>query len=288
MRLIESIQKALGTVRARIILVVGGSDTGKTTVVWELARLFSQRSRVAIVDADIGQSHIGPPTTIGWGIMRPETKRWEDIPLEGLYFVGATSPPGHLLPAVVGTKRMVDEARWTCRRVLVDTTGLIDRNAGRALKTHQVDVIRPDVILALQRRTELEHLLIAWQGMRRPRVLRFKPSDAVQFKSREERFVYRTERFRSYFRDAHFQTLSWKQVGVRNADPDQLVATEYFLNRLVALRDREGRDMALGIVQDVDREQKTLSILSPLEAPIHVGAIVFGSIRITPDGVQLG
>ena len=71
-------------------------------------------------------------------------------------------------------------------------------------------------------------------------------------------------------------------------DPDQLVATDYFLSRLVALRDREGRDVALGIVCAIDEEQRILSILAPLDDHTPVGAIVFGTIRLTPDGVQLG
>lgn len=285
---LQSIQNAVVAARARTILVVGGSDTGKTTVVWELARWFSQQHKTAIVDADMGQSHIGPPTTIGWGLMRPEIEHWEDIPVEGLYFVGATSPQGHLLPTLVGTRRMFDEACRICRHVIVDTTGLIDRRAGQALKTHKADVIQPDMILALQRRTELEHLLTAWRGVKKPHVLRFRSSRAVHLKSREERFTYREERFRSYFRDASLRTLSWQQIGVRNVDPDHLVATDYFLGRLVALRDREGRDAALGIVQGIDEEQKTLSILSPLDAHTHVGTVVFGAIRLSPDGVQLG
>ena len=288
MLLIERIQNRVADTGARTLLVIGGSDTGKTTVVWELARFFSREDRTAIVDADIGQSHIGPPTTIGWGIMRPEIGGWEDIPAEGLYFVGVTSPQGHLLPALAGVKRMFDEARRNCRRVIVDTTGLIDRRAGQALKTHQTDMIQPDAILALQRRSELEHILIAWRGTKRPHILRFRPSNRVQLKSRGERFAYREERFRSYFRDARMRTFSWQHVGLRNVNPAQLVGTDYFLSRLVALRSQKGRDMALGIVLDIDEEKRTLSILSPLEAHIQVGTIVFGDLRLTPERVQLG
>jgi hypothetical protein len=47
-------------------LFLGAPDTGKTTLIEALAVRLANDHTVAIVDADIGQSHIGPPTTVGW------------------------------------------------------------------------------------------------------------------------------------------------------------------------------------------------------------------------------
>ena len=53
--------------RARVTMVVGASDTGKTTLTAYLAGALAARGEtVAVVDADVGQSEIGPPTTVGW------------------------------------------------------------------------------------------------------------------------------------------------------------------------------------------------------------------------------
>ena len=49
-------------------LVLGASDTGKTTLVETLAGKLAEAGPVAVVDADIGQSHIGPPATVGWAM----------------------------------------------------------------------------------------------------------------------------------------------------------------------------------------------------------------------------
>ena len=47
-------------------IVLGETDTGKTTLANFLIFNLCQRgSRVALVDADIGQSTLGPPATIG-------------------------------------------------------------------------------------------------------------------------------------------------------------------------------------------------------------------------------
>lgn len=48
-------------------MILGGSDTGKTSLVEYIANLLVSKFKVGIVDCDMGQSHIGPPTTIAWG-----------------------------------------------------------------------------------------------------------------------------------------------------------------------------------------------------------------------------
>ena len=43
-----------------------------------LARTFK---KVAVIDGDIGQSHLGPPTTIGWGLVQNKFESWKKTPL---------------------------------------------------------------------------------------------------------------------------------------------------------------------------------------------------------------
>lgn len=49
-----------------VIMVVGGIDTGKTTLVEVLSDYLSKRAPTGVVDLDMGQSHIGPPSTVAW------------------------------------------------------------------------------------------------------------------------------------------------------------------------------------------------------------------------------
>ena len=50
-------------------LVLGSADTGKTALVAAIAKYAAPSWPIGIVDSDIGQSHIGPPTTVGWAIV---------------------------------------------------------------------------------------------------------------------------------------------------------------------------------------------------------------------------
>ena len=58
----------------QIVLVIGATDAGKSTFCRFLADVaLAKGCKVACVDADIGQSQIGPPTTIGVKSFLPMT-----------------------------------------------------------------------------------------------------------------------------------------------------------------------------------------------------------------------
>ena len=142
----------------RVIFVMGDKDTGKTTFVTRMANeLFSLGYSVGIIDADIGQSDIGPPTTIGFGIVQTPLTSLRDVIVQTLYFVGAISPKSHLLPLVIGTRKMLEKAlELGIQKILIDTTGLVRGQFGRVLKHYKLELVAPDVIVCLQRNSECE------------------------------------------------------------------------------------------------------------------------------------
>ena len=96
----------------RVILMMGAKDTGKTTCTRDLANeLFRRGYSVGVIDADVGQSDIGPPTTIGFGTVETVLEDLSHAVVRHLYFVGSISPKGHLLPVITGTRKMLDKGR---------------------------------------------------------------------------------------------------------------------------------------------------------------------------------
>lgn len=90
-----------------IVMVIGASDTGKSTLVNYLAReLYNKGNKVCVIDGDVGQSIIGPPTTIGLAFIKTAIKDIHMIKPDFMFFVGSTSPVGHLLPTIVGMKKI--------------------------------------------------------------------------------------------------------------------------------------------------------------------------------------
>jgi polynucleotide 5'-hydroxyl-kinase GRC3/NOL9 len=221
-RLIEqpSWNAALDDLRqARTILLLGATDTGKTTFLTWLANvLLAQEQRIAIVDADVGQSSLGPPTTIGLGVVAAPFQRLQEVPAEALYFVGATSPRGHLVPMVVGTKRLVDYARrLDVGQVIIDTCGYVSADGGQALKYYQIDLIDPDMVVCLQRGKECEPLLLAFRYGQHPHVLRLRASHACRRRSLEERRRHRERAMRTYLGKPKVVSLSWADLNLVEA-----------------------------------------------------------------------
>jgi len=177
------------------VLLVGGVDVGKTTLARALHRLVGGE----VVDADLGQSVIGPPTAITLGTY--------EAGMRDGYFVGDTTPRGHLLYALCGAKRMVQRA---CRPVLVDTDGYISGQAGRAYKLALVEALDPDLVILLPRGEELELLRVSC-NMESVSVR----ISGVRQKSREERANTREENFRREFERGHEVRVGWGEVAWR-------------------------------------------------------------------------
>jgi len=143
--------------RANVAMLMGSVDTGKTTLALQASRLAIGSGRtVAIVDADVGNSTVGPPACVGLKVLRTA----EDIDNvrepDRLHFVGTITPARLVLQQVVATAAMVDQARHLADLVILDTTAVVSGVAGETLKYHKAELCRPDKVVALQRGGEME------------------------------------------------------------------------------------------------------------------------------------
>ncbi len=184
--------------RWRKILVLGDTDRGKSTYCRYLCEQLLDSDRgetVAYIDADVGQKDIGPAAAITLGYPQRGTS-WTQIEPAAWHFVGNVTPVGQLLPAVLGTKHLVDIAQAS--RTVVNTLGFV-RGVGRILQTYLIEAIRPDVIIALAKGRELSALL---KPYRYHRTLRLPPSPQASVKTPLERQANRERAFRRYFRPA--------------------------------------------------------------------------------------
>jgi polynucleotide 5'-kinase involved in rRNA processing len=277
------IVKEIRNPRNKLIMVMGNSDTGKTTLIECIADLLAQETTVGIVDLDMGQSHIGLPTTIAWGKIQRGFKGWAGIVPEDFYFTGTLTPFGSLLPSAVGAKLITDKALSICQKVVVDTTGLIAEPAGRVLKQFKIDLLSPHIILAFERSKELGHILDSFQFQKFPKIYRLPVPDGVVSKSVTKRTQYRLHKFKSYFTGAHIHVVSVYDKGVRfTKEPIGFSAVE-LKERVVSFRDERNRDLALGIIQKFGVRDKILFIRSPIIKGMKFSTLVIGPTKIELD-----
>lgn len=146
--------------RPGVVVVLGGVDSGKTTLVRRLLAAGLQAGLSAgYVDTDLGQSRVGPPTTIGLRHVRDDADLDDPFRADACAFVGDISPRGHLLPLVIGTGRLANAAAQVHQLVVVDTSGYITGPAAEVSKFHKLELTRPAHVVGLQRDGELDALL---------------------------------------------------------------------------------------------------------------------------------
>lgn len=143
-----------------VVMLIGASDTGKSTYATELARTALEAGRtVAYVDADVAIDTVAPPACTGLRIMDSvddlDTLRAADE----IRFVGSTQPKHLVTQMVVGTARLVHRARSRADLILLDTTGIVSGVVGETLKYHKMELCEPDLVVGLQRGSELEPLV---------------------------------------------------------------------------------------------------------------------------------
>jgi polynucleotide 5'-kinase involved in rRNA processing len=146
---------------ASTVMLLGGMDTGKTTLAHRIARNAAATGKVVgLVDADIDNSSIGPPTCVGMRLIRRPEDLEQIAAADSLHFVGTTSPSRLVLQQVIATASMVESARQAgADLVLIDSNATVSGVAGETLKYHKMELCRPDRVLALQRGSELEPLV---------------------------------------------------------------------------------------------------------------------------------
>ena len=273
MELEERIVKTLLSASSKSIMLMGGPDTGKTTLAAEAADLLSKEGRTGLLDLDMGQAHIGPPSTIAWGIIEGGFKGWEKIKAEGLYFTGALSPPGSMLPSLTGAMLLMESAQARCAKLIIDTTGLVAGPIGRLYKQYKIDLLRPDVVLAVQNSDELEHIISPYALLERPVIIRLKPSSLTRIKGIPVRAGFRTERFRAYFLDSSVFEVDMNRCGVRYTRDD---GGEDLEGRLLSFRNHAGSDICLGIIEKAALHKRLLTVRSPLKPGTEYACIIIG------------
>ena len=275
----EAIQDELRQGRRPVTLfMLGGVDVGKTYTVRALANRFYERGfKVAVVDADVGQSDIGPPCCIGMGILARRIQKLADVPLHSLYFVGNTSPYGYKHECVKGAVAAVKEAqKHNVDLILVDSTGWIEGEEARIFKLFEIRAIDPSIVVAIEGEDELGHILLHLRG----KVIRLQRSPETRSRTREERKALREEAYNNYFRTAQdrvfeLSLLTWRpEIGTilglfgRPCDGDE---------------DCE-KILGLGILRRLDYGGCKAVVCTPIDTKTGDNASV---TRIKPGSVKL-
>jgi polynucleotide 5'-hydroxyl-kinase GRC3/NOL9 len=264
-----------------VVLVIGPAEAGKTTFVARLANAHQARGlSVGIVDADVGQSEIGPPSTVGLGAVRRTLARTGDAETVRFEFVGVTSPGRQPWRTADLTGRLARQARVEFDRVVVDTSGFVAGGFAAAVKQRKIAAVDPDAVVAVQRADECEHILRALPAGARARVVRVQAVAGARPRSPAVRRRHRDAAFARHFADARPVVLHTSRVALRSLRGEPVALADIARGVVVALHDEHGGTLALGVVAGVDHDAGTLTVHTTRGAR-EVKGVTVGEISVS-------
>lgn len=277
------------------VLIVGPVDCGKTTFTTLLAaRRTSLNGSVVIIDADLGQSEIGPPACISAGIFDHGMSTMSQASVLYSSFVGAVSPAAVTASMVKALLQVLNAVSGP--RCILDTGGYALRSEAWQQIMCLAAAIRPTDIVLLQRANEAAPL---------ERMLRLLPNVAVhapllpnnlQVKSREYRSQRRRMRFSAALNPSSLLEFDFAAtplvptwLGTGNAVPSHLYAyikqalapsirlyhAEYWGNQLGLLVSAEplAKSPALQSIRSATKTTEVHCILAPMLKNKLVGLV---------------
>ena len=305
------------------LMVVAPPDRGKTTLIRLLTSFFvSQGKKVGWVYSDLGQSNVGPPTTVG---MIMVSKKFPLSLRERLFtpyfrFVGDVTPEKRIEATALYAAELAKMASSKSQVTLIDTCGLIFSLSGLRLKMLKMKSIKPELVLGIGYDEEFE-VLKKFYG---DQFWTLPPSSQTSRKDYEKRRSYRERLFSLYFSSGKTWEMGWENFRffspyhpyfflqeyqlsdgtptfkfsstfslILSAFPEEKVNNKCrvinpssLLFSICGLYTERGEEVGLGIIQNINEENKTVAVKGIRINPGKPEALVPGVTKInakSPD-----
>jgi polynucleotide 5'-hydroxyl-kinase GRC3/NOL9 len=259
-----------------VAMVLGKADSGKTSFcTYLINRLINETQNVAILDADLGQSDIGPPCTVAYAfVTKPATDLFR-LKAENAFFVGFTSPSEAVNKTIKGIALIEQEVlNKAANFVVVNTDGWVEGEEALKYKSRLAEELNPDAVFCIQQENELAPLLAA---LERYRKITIESPLAIRQRSREKRRDLRELGYIKYLADAKVRTWALRLLSIEEQDVAQIrQAGEEGL--LLGLCDSQRKFLGIGILRKIDYARKALKILTSVSA--KPSSISFGKVRL--------
>ena len=273
---------ALKGLREGTVIILGATDMGKSTLCAYLVnKLVHCIQKLCVIDADIGQADLGPPTTIGKATPTQPAPSLSEFNVETRLFIGHTSPGQVEREILQGIRKL--SANEEKSLTIINTDGWVSEPAAVRYKTHLVADINPCLVLGLAYGEELEPILT---GIRSSS-LRVNAAREVLERTREDRRRIRANSYQQSLEGAitYRVLLRDTEISTPNHFPSVTVENRYWLrNLIIGILDENGYLLQLGILRDIECD--ALRIYSrPVSTIRRIG---LGYVKLSISGREIG
>jgi polynucleotide 5'-hydroxyl-kinase GRC3/NOL9 len=276
--------EALAEMSGGKVIVIGAGDVGKSTLCTYLTnQLLEMGLKLRVVDGDVGQTDIGPPTTVGSAMASNFISSLVDLNPEALIFIGDTTPSRVENKLIEAIRRLTDHQHDKPTITIINTDGWILDSYAISYKIKMISSIQPDLVLELSTGSELQPILSG----SRARSLKVLAPYEVLMRTRSDRRAIRTSGYRRFLNGAFVRTLPLGEVQVLM--PNGLTALQApfnpkLKNAIVGLLDEKGYLNQIGILLGLGKDFVKL-YSRPAD---DVRRIEVGYLKLSKGGSELG
>ena len=140
----------------RTILLIGDTDTGKSSLATFIVNLALKKNlKPAVIDADMGQGDLAPPTAIGGTIIENPITDLRSLDAQFYEFIGNTSPVGFEDVTINAIRQIVKKIAIDSDICIINTDGYIHNN-GIDYKVKMAKKLRSDLVVCLGEKSIFE------------------------------------------------------------------------------------------------------------------------------------
>lgn len=264
------------SLKEKRIMVIGGVDSGKNAFCTLIVNKFlKSKDKVAIIDVDVGQTEVGPPTTIGLGLIEEPIACLSNISTKLLYFAGHITPSRVKNKILIGLKKMLQHPFSLNYPTIINTDGWILGEEAKAYKIDLINAASPSLIVGLGSEDVLKPIL---EEASKPFVILDSPQ-LIRKRSQEERKILREDSYRSYLKNGKILVLPVNQVEVRFFD------SSIEVNTLLGLLNKDEWLIGLGVLKEF-KDKKIMKIYTSVKKE-DVKIVEFSGVKVNEEGREL-
>lgn len=265
-------------------VILGDVDSGKSTLCTYLANnCVDQRIRTGIIDGDVGQADIGPPTTTSSSIVSKYIFNLQELRPETSYFIGDTSSssvPDKLVQSLV---RLKDEVSRQNEITILNTDGWVREKEAIQHKLNLLSSLQPDLVLSLSLDHELDRVL----ELQKYQTLHLEASSFARTRTREERKKARQEGYRRFLQNAKQLDLRLNTIKLRMFDKPRQQRIDHeatYKGTIAGLIDENGALLSIGRIVRILND----SVRMTARAEERPRVVELGAVILSPRFEEVG